>query len=148
MNNIIKCLSLTTNRISNIIKSFYDLGNFNLINYTKKNFGSPEKMNIVIDIVRHSFKEIYEDIILLFLSLTQDVNLFSKVWWRGNGTSGTGNVILADIEAADWKNILFIVEKSDVGIKLIPIKKYLNTQIESCLRSGDWERQRRFLEQD
>ena len=119
-----------------------------IINYTKKNFGSPEKMNIVIDIVRHSFKEIYEDIILLFLSLTQDVNLFSKVWWRGNGTSGTGNVILADIEAADWKNILFIVEKSDVGIKLIPIKKYLNTQIESCLRSGDWERQRRFLEQD
>lgn len=104
-------------------------------------------MNVIIDIVRHSFRELYEDIILLFLSLSQDADLFSKVWWRGNGTSGTGNVILADIEAADWKNILSIVEKSDIGIKLIPVKRYLNAKIENCLRSGDWERQRRFLEE-
>jgi hypothetical protein len=118
-----------------------------IIEYCKKNFDSSDKMNVIIDIVRHSLKELYGDVILLFLSLTQDVDLFSKIWWRGNGAGGSGNVILADIEAADWKNILAIVEKSDTGIKLIPIKKYLNTKIESCLRSGDLERQRRFLEQ-
>lgn len=117
-----------------------------LLAYCKKNFSDTNKMNVLIDIVRHSMKEMFEEILLLFLSLSQDTEIFSKIWWRGNGTSGTGNVILADIEMADWRNILSIVEKSTVGIKLIPIKKYLNEQIEYCQKSGDWERQRRFLE--
>ena len=103
-------------------------------------------MNVIVDIVRHSMREMFDETLLLFLSLSQDREIFSKIWWRGNGTSGSGNVILADIEAADWRNILSIVEKSNVGIKLIPIKKYINEQIEYCLKSGDWERQRRFLE--
>lgn len=117
-----------------------------LLAYCKENFSDTNKMNVLIDIVRHSMKEMFEEILLLFLSLSQDTEIFSKIWWRGNGTSGTGNVILADIEMADWRNILSIVEKSTVGIKLIPIKKYLNEQIEYCQKSGDWERQRRFLE--
>lgn len=117
-----------------------------LLDYSKANFSDSNKMNVVVDIVRHSMKEMFDEILLMFLSLSQDRGIFSKIWWRGNGTSGSGNVILADIEMADWRNILSIVEKSAVGIKLIPIKKYLNEQIEYCLKSGDWERQRRFLE--
>ncbi len=50
--------------------------------------------------------------------------------------------------ASDWRNILSIVEKSDLGIKLIPIKKYLNSQIENALRYADWERKRKFIEDD
>lgn len=117
-----------------------------LLDYCKINFSDSNKMNVIVDIVRHSMREIFDEILLLFLSLSQDREIFSKIWWRGNGTSGSGNVILADIEMADWRNILSIVEKSTVGIKLIPIKKYLNEQIDYCLKSGDWERQRRFLE--
>lgn len=117
-----------------------------LLDYCKINFSDSNKMNVIVDIVRHSMREMFDEILLLFLSLSQDREIFSKIWWRGNGTSGSGNVILADIEMADWRNILSIVEKSTVGIKLIPIKKYLNEQIEYCLKSGDWERQRRFLE--
>lgn len=112
----------------------------------RKNHEDYQKMNVIIDIVRHSMKEMFDEVLLLFLSLSQKREIFEKILWRGSGTSGTGEVILADIEMADWKNILSIVEKSDIGIKLIPIRKYLNERIESCLRSGDWERKRRFLE--
>jgi hypothetical protein len=117
-----------------------------LLEYLRKNVNDPKKVNIVVDISRHSMRELFEEILLLFLSLNQDRDKFSKIWWRGNGASGTGDVILADIEMADWRNILSIVEKSTVGIKVIPIKKYLNEQIEYCQESGDYERQRRFLE--
>ena len=103
-------------------------------------------MNVIVDITRHSMKDMFEEILLLFLSLNQDRETFSKIWWRGNGASGSGNVILADIEMADWRNILSIVEKSEIGIKLIPIKTYLSEQIEYCLKIGDLERQRRFVE--
>ena len=87
--------------------------------------------------------------LLLFISLTQEIDLFSKIWWRGNGgTVVCGDVNLGDLEASDWRNILSIVEKSDLGIKLIPIKKYLNSQIENALRYADWERKRKFIEDD
>ncbi len=119
-----------------------------LLDYININFSDSNKMNVVVDVVRHSLRDMFEDILLLFLSLSQDIDIFSKIWWRGNGTSGSGNVILADIEMADWKNILSIVEKSTLGIKLIPIKKYLNEQIEYCQKRGDWERQRRFLDRN
>ncbi len=117
-----------------------------LLEYFNKNINNPKKLNIVVDIARHSMRELFEEILLLFLSLNQDKRTFSKIWWRGNGTSGSGDVILSDIEMADWKNILSIVEKSTVGIKLIPIKKYLFDKIEECQISGNYERQRRFLE--
>lgn len=117
-----------------------------ILDYCRLNFSDSNKMNCIVDIIRHSMREMFDEILLLFLSLSQDREIFSKIWWRGNRTSGSGNVILADIELADWKNILSIVEKSTVGIKLIPIKKYLNEQIEYCQKSGDYERQRRFLE--
>ena len=105
-------------------------------------------MNIIVDVIRHTMKSLYERVLLLFISLTQDVSLFSKIWWRGNGTSGVGEVILADIEAADWREIIAIVEKSDAGFKLYPIKEYLQEKIAQCLRHGDWERQNRFLRRD
>ena len=116
-----------------------------LLDYTSKNYTDSNKVNIVVDIARHSMKEIFEELLLLFISLSQDREIFSKIWWRGNGGSYSGDVIIADIEMADWKNIQSIIEKSDVGIKLIPIKTYVNEQIEYCNKSGDWERQRRFL---
>ena len=116
-----------------------------LLNYTSKNYSDSNKINIVVDIARHSMKEIFEEVLLLFISLSQDREMFSKIWWRGNGGSYSGDVIIADLEMADWKNIQSIIEKSDVGIKLIPIKTYVNEQIEYCNKSGDWERQRRFL---
>ena len=117
-----------------------------LLNYLRTNYTSSEKINILIDIVRHSIRELFEDILLLFLSLTQDKEVFSKIWWRGNGGTFSGDVNIGDVEVADWKNILYIVEKSDVGINLIPIKRYINEQIEYSLKQADWERQRRFLE--
>lgn len=119
-----------------------------LLHYIRDHANDPERVNLVIDIVRHSSKELFDEVLLYYISLNQRVEDFEKIWWRGNGGSYSGNVIIGDIEAAQWKNILAIVERSDIGIDLIPIKKYLLATIESCLRSGDWERKRRFLERD
>ncbi|WP_020537329.1 ATP-binding protein [Lewinella cohaerens] len=116
-----------------------------LIDYISKYYSDSSKMNIVVDIARNSMNEIFEEVLLLFISLCQDRELFSEIWWRGNGGTYSGDVIIADIEMADWKNIQSIIEKSDVGIKLIPIKTYINEKIEQCNKSGDWERQRRFM---
>ena len=57
-----------------------------LIHYVKENYNCPDKINIVVDISRHAFKESFNDLLLAYLSLTQDKDLFSKIYWRGNGS--------------------------------------------------------------
>lgn len=74
--------------------------------------------------------------------------MFAKLKWKNSMRITQGDVIHGDIEAAEWRNLLEITNRLDVGIKLIPIKNYINEQIESSLRSGDWERQRKFLRKD
>lgn len=116
--------------------------------YVTDNNSDYQKMQIVVDLIRHSRKELFEEIFLLFISINQDKETFGKLMWRGNGGTYSGDVIIGDIQASEWRNLLEITNKSDVGIKLIPIKNYITEQIESCLRSGDWERQRKFLRKD
>lgn len=119
-----------------------------LLNYVRTNFNSYRKMNILVDIVRHSMPELFDDIFLLFLSLNQDVNIFTKIRWRGNGGIYSGDVNIGDIEAADWKKILSVVERSDLTSNLFPVKRFINDQIEYSLRKAEKERQRRFLDRN
>ena len=117
-----------------------------LLDYISENFKDHKKMNVVVDIVRHTRNDLYDSVLLHYISLNQSAEDFSKIWWRGNGGTYKGEVIIGDLEAADWRSILSVTDRSDIGYKLIPIKKLINDNIDSSLSHGDWERQRRFLE--
>lgn len=117
-----------------------------VIEFVKSNYNNNLKMNIIADIGRNSLESIFEDIVFTYILLNQDPTDFIKIKWRGNGGTYSGDVIIGDLQAAEWREILSIVDKTDLGIKLIPIKKAINDQIDSCLRYGNWERERKFLE--
>jgi hypothetical protein len=117
-----------------------------ILNYCKENYLNSGKMNAIVDITRHSMRDIFDEILLLFLSLNQNKSVFSQIHWRGNGGIYSGDLIIGDIEMAEWKNILSIVERSEIGIKLIPIKKMIYDNIDYCKEKSDRERKKRFLE--
>ena len=116
-----------------------------LVNYCTKNYKNPNKINIVVGVVRNSFKELYDKIILLFLSLTQDKELFSKIHWCLSDGMYSGDTIIGDINVANWSWVLSVINQSELGYKLIPIKYFVKTQIEYSLKSADIERKRRFI---
>ena len=122
----------------------YKLDRF-LMQYMKDNVHDYNKVNLIVDITRYSRNDLFEEILLYYISLNQDVEQFKRIHWRGSGTLWMGDENPGDLEAADWRKILSIVEKSNVGFKLIPIKKYLNEIIESCLEYAESERKRKFL---
>ncbi|WBM74021.1 ATP-binding protein [Saprospira grandis] len=113
--------------------------------YVVDNNKDYRKMQIIVDLIRNSRKKLFEEIFLLFISLNQDKETFGKLMWRKNGGTYSGDVIIGDIQASEWRNLLEIANKSDLGIKLIPIKSYINKKIESCLRNADKEKANRFL---
>lgn len=106
------------------------------------------KMNPVFDVLRHTLKEFFEEAFLHYLSLNTEIDIFKKIWWRGNGGSYSGDVIIGEIQAKEWQNILAIVVKSEKQLDLIPIKTYIKKQIEYALKSGEEERKRKFINPD
>ena len=117
-----------------------------VINYIDANYNNTKRMNMIVDVLRHTKKDLFKEAFLHFLNLTQDEKLFSQIWWIGNGGSTTGNESLGERMAGDWRQILNLTNKSNLGIKIIPIKKYINYEIEAALDYAENERMRRFLE--
>lgn len=113
--------------------------------YCEDNYKDYRKVNIIVDIVRNRMKDLYAHFLLLYVSLTQDVNLFSNIKWCSTGGVYGGDVIIVDIHAAEWNNVLSIVNQSKIGYKLLPIKQYINSKVDSYLRTAEWERKRNFL---
>ena len=117
-----------------------------IIDYINANYNDLIRMNMIVDILRHTKSDFFEEAYIHFLKLTQDVNIYSKIWWIGNGGSTTGNESLGDRMALNWRRILDITNRLDLGIKLIPIKKYINDEIEAALNYAEGEKRRRFLD--
>ena len=116
-----------------------------LVGYCVKNYNNSNKINIVVDITRNTFKELYDKIILLFISLTQDEDLFSNVHWCVCDGMYSGDTIIGDINVANWSHVMSVINQSKLGYKLIPIKNFVNTQIKYSLKSAEQERKRRFI---
>ena len=120
-----------------------------LFDYITENYKVRKKINTVIDIARHSRKELFDNLLLHYLKFNQDPENFSKIYWRGNGgTVHNGDTIISELEAAEWREILETVSQSDMGIALIPVQTYLQNTIDNCLKSAKYERERKFLERD
>lgn len=119
-----------------------------LLNFISKYHTDNKKMNPVFDVLRHTMKDFFEEAFLHYLSLNTDIDNFKKIWWRGNGGTYSGDVIIGEIHAKEWQNILAMTEKSNNQLDLIPIKTYIKKQIEYELRSAESERKQKFIDPD
>lgn len=105
-----------------------------------------EKMNPIFNVIRHTMKDFFETAFLHYLSLNTEIESFEKIWWRGNGGTYSGYVIIGEIHAKEWQKILEMAEKSNNHLDLIPIKTYIKRQVEYELRSAEDERKRKFTD--
>src|SRR5690606_5086283 len=119
-----------------------------ILRFISEYHADDKKMNPVFDVLRHTLKEFFEEAFLHYLSLNTDIDNLKKIWWRGNGGTYSGDVIIGDIHAKEWQNILAMVVKSKNQLDLIPIKTYIKKQIEYELKSGEEERKRKFINPD
>jgi len=114
------------------------------LKYISKNNQDIERMNAIFDVIRHTMKESFKEFFLHYLSLNDNVEIFKEIWWRGNGGTYRGDVIIGEIQAREWHNILNIVEQMDNQLKFISIKTYIKREIDRQLRNGQHERKRKF----
>lgn len=116
-----------------------------MLSYCRDNFGDMVKINYLIDIIKKSMNLLFEKVVLLFISLTQDVEMFSSIHWVSIGGVYSGNTIIGAIKAREWERLLSIINKSDIGIKLLPIKQYVNMRIQSAIEFAEEEKKNYFI---
>lgn len=119
-----------------------------IIIYITKNNTEYKKMNVIFDIIRTFFSDFFAIAFVKYLSLNTEIEIFKKIYWRGNGGLYSGDVIAGEIHARDWQKLLSTIEQSKNQLELIPIKSYVKRQIEHELKSAEEERKRKFVNPD
>lgn len=117
-----------------------------LMNYLNSNLHDINKVDMIMNIARHSFRTDEDDFILQFLIGNPDYEFFTQVSWHNNYFMGNGNTIWADIKASRWEEILTIFEKITVRpYRYSKHKNYVKGSIASEKRSADGERRHIFM---
>ncbi|PSR53791.1 hypothetical protein AHMF7605_09785 [Adhaeribacter arboris] len=119
---------------------------FYILHFIEKYNNYRRKMKIIFDVLRHSRKELFDTAFQKYISTNQNLENFKKISWIGNGGVYNGDIIIADIHAAEWIRILNLIEKSSLGIKAIPLKRYVQELIDAEKKSANWERKNKFLD--
>lgn len=133
---------------NNLSGEEYEKAKAFLLDYCRNNYNDCDKMNIVVDIAKNSMREVYRDVLLLFISLTQDVNLFSNIYWTEQIFCYIGDDIPGYREAEEWTNILDIIQNFFSSLKLRPIKRFINSNIEAAKKRAEQELKKRFIESE
>lgn len=107
---------------------------------------SHRRMNIVFDVIRNSYHQIFNEAFEKFIRTNQDLEVFCRIQWTASGTVvHHGDTNFGDMNAAKWTKLLNLLNSIDLGVKLIPIKTFVEAQIQDEKEQGDMERKRKFL---
>ena len=117
-----------------------------LHNYVEKNFDDYQKMNIILNITHNTMQRYYEDIILQYLSKDFTIEMFKNISWIDKNAHIQGEQLFGDIRLSRLKQLLSIIQRSTLGIKMIPYKSYIQSKIEKAEELLESEKRRRYLE--
>lgn len=116
-----------------------------VISYIKKNNKSTNKMSAIFDIIKVSMNHLFEEALLLYLSLNSNVESFKRIQWSGEGGVYHGDAIIGDIRAKKWLVILTMVEKATNQLELLGIISFIKSEIAYYSRYGVSERKQKFI---
>lgn len=119
--------------------------NIFLLDFLTNNYKNVRRVNIVVNIGRNTNSSLFREILIQYITLNQDVDMFSKIGWRDNFVMRSGDVNFGDIEASEWQDIFDIVNESCRGLRFRSIKNYILVEIENGKSYAESEKLRRFI---
>lgn len=128
-------------------QAFSDRQSQFLIKYIESNIDDIKKIDTVVDIAKNSKRELFNSILEIYLKSTPSVEDFMSISWIKSGGIFSGDVIVDYERAAEWENILKVVESNEKGLNLFLIKRAINSRIESYMKRGNDEKKWKYLEE-
>jgi hypothetical protein len=116
------------------------------INFVSKHSTKAELIQVIVNIVKTSFRNYYENVFRHFLSLNQNLEDFKKIQWeeRTGEPDSAGYTIWGEMNAHELTTILKWVEEMPNPSKYLHHKAYLRKQISNAEAYAQSERRRNF----
>jgi hypothetical protein len=121
-----------------------------LMDFVSRHSTEVELMQVIINIVKTSFRDLYETVFKHYLSLNQDSNDFKKIKWqdRKSGVIEGRGIIFGDMEAYELNTILKWIEEMPKPTKYTRHKAYLTEYIGYANANAKDERRWNFSRDD
>jgi hypothetical protein len=115
-----------------------------IIDYIHKYHEDEHKMQAVFRVVYKKLSVVFEKALLTLLEYNQDVNLFRELQLTSDGGIYSGDTIVGELRANEWRGIQKIVNKHLNQFEVRSIQRFINQQIKYCLARAETERDRVF----
>ncbi len=102
-------------------------------------------INMVLDIARNALPDFYEEIIAVIISENPDFVFFKKMQFNNNHFSSNGNVIWADVKAAELERIKSAIERLPDAYLYLSHIEHLEVYINYEYRDSTRERKLKFM---
>lgn len=119
-----------------------------ILEFITRHHNDTDKMTAIFVVIRHMFSDVFESAMLHYLSFNTDLEKFREISWITRGGTYSGHVIIGEVHAREWQDIMSIVEKDPKQLEMIQIKAYIKEQIQDELKGAEQERKRKFINPD
>ncbi|TDO25359.1 hypothetical protein [Sediminibacterium goheungense] len=116
-----------------------------LDDYFTQSIRNYKKIEAIVNVLKYSFPSKLNNYIKKYLELNPDPMEFQKIEWIGTGGVYSGDIIIGELRAKDWEEVLKVVTNMEDQIAMLPIARYIKSRIEDELRSAEQEKERKFI---
>ncbi|EDP96391.1 hypothetical protein U8527_09790 [Kordia algicida OT-1] len=116
-----------------------------LIYLIKIYHSQPKIIDIVFNIIYKSRKELFERAFIVYIRKNQNLENFKKIQWLDRQIIYSGDAIVGAIKAGKWERLLNLIEKTNLGMKTLSIKRYIRQKIDDQLQKAEYEKKRKFI---
>ncbi len=116
-----------------------------VLDFISKNNVDRDKMNAMVDVLRHQFHPYFEKAFSHYLSVNTNVEDFQKIRWIGLGGFYKEKVNVSEVRGSKWQNLLFLASQAENQFELIPIKNFLKEKVERHQADAERERRRKIM---
>ncbi|MBK8427606.1 MAG: hypothetical protein IPL27_17265 [Lewinellaceae bacterium] len=119
-----------------------------LLSMIDKYAGNLRLMEMVFNVIRHEFNDLYEAAFIRLLELNADLDFFAEIPW-GNEvkiTVRSGNVNWSEIEVERWRRVQGFLDKFPKPIAVLKHKAFVNDQIDRAEKAAKRERRHQFVD--
>jgi hypothetical protein len=109
----------------------------------------PIRLNMVFEIVRHTLPAFYPSLVVYFVTINNDIDIFSQLQLLNSGFSSNSRTdIWADRRAQEWKALLDAIRILPDQYQYVEHVEYLLRRITGEERNAFQERKRQFMTED
>lgn len=103
------------------------------------------KMDLVFSVILESRQHLFDEAFIRYLELNPEVEAFQKIHWMKSQVLYNGDLNVSSYRASNWMKLLEKINQANLGLKVIPIKSFIQKNTSYYEMLAEKERMQQFI---